>query len=439
MSIVIGIAFLLVALLNARYARSLLYPPAIFSAYWAILLIGCGLSGDALYTLSPQVLTIYSLGIAFFSIGGAVGLVATSKSRHSSEMSEHRQTFVHRLLVLGLFGMVLVLPFYIRHLQYLSSISGVSDFWIGLRYQTSVVANEGFGAYAYAGPLATFLAMAAYYERRMRRCSAWLPLGLGTIAVAFHVMTMSRTGVLLLLCGLVGVGWMASGKVRAGTSVLGAASAVAAFSFAAVLLGKGADANASVTANVGMLWDTIRLYMFGGVVAFDQYVQGFVQLELGVRTLRFYALIANAFGGEFQIPSLVQGYARTPEPTNVYTMFMPYYADFGWVGVAVTTCLLGFASSCIYAGARRGTPVFVILYGFLFGSIVLSLANDTFFTATSYWLQILIYAFLFYRAPIILMPRGVGTDSSRPRRPGERHLAAQSRLHPSAHYRGQAR
>jgi hypothetical protein len=162
-----------------------------------------------------------------------------------------------------------------------------------------------------------------------------------------------------------------------------------------------------------------------------------------VRTLRFYALIANAFGGEFQIPSLVQGYARTPEPTNVYTMFMPYYADFGWLGVAVTTGLLGFTSSCIYARARRGTPVFVILYGFLFGSIVLSLANDTFFTATSYWLQILIYAFLLYRAPIILMPRGVGTDSSqpqpRPRRPGERHLAAQSRLHPAAHYRGQAR
>ena len=102
---------------------------------------------------------------------------------------------------------------------------------------------------------------------------------------------------------------------------------------------------------------------------------------------------------------------------------------------------MSLTGSVLAVTAFAGFWVFVILYGFLFGSIVLSLANDTFFTATSYWLQILIYAFLFYRAPIILMQRGVGTDSShpRPRRPGERHLAAQSRLHPSAHYRGQAR
>jgi len=50
-------------------------------------------------------------------------------------------------------------------------------------------------------------------------------------------------------------------------------------------------------------------------------------------------------------------------PTNIYTIYASYFADFGLVGIAVLMCMHGFIVTTLYQAAVRGRPEAVILFG----------------------------------------------------------------------------
>ena len=417
------------AAINRRIAGSWLYPPALYSAYWSGLLFALYASGDAFYSISLTTVMLLFVGKLTFSLGGLLVLFTLGRRSWSllPDPVPRRRFAVRVILDFGILLLLAALPFYWALVQNASERSGIINFWVGVRHQTSVV-SEGkeFGIFAYVMALSSILTLVALNEFDGKR-GRWRPAALILISMTYHILSMGRTSLLILIFGLLGVYSIRRGRFEARSVMLVGVVSLALFTIVAVVLGKGGDSSADLYENVLSLFTNIQLYLLGGIVALDRYVMGVVPIDAGPRTFRFFALLANVFGARIYVPALVLAETETPTPTNVYTIYFTYYSDFGSPGVMIIMLALGGMAALVYHTAWRGHPPSIILYGLLLASLLLTNANDTFLTALSAWLQMTFISLAIYSVPLTLLfskgsPSPIA-DSSGGTRPGKSFLS----------------
>jgi len=138
MTLLVGIMLATLALVNALHAKSYLYPPVIFSAVWAFLLVGLALSGQVFYHLSFLVLVIFFLGALAFSFGGWTALIITLNKTTDMTTASPRygRRFVEIALNWGLAAQLVIAPFYFHQLKTMSSLSGAESLMVGIRFMT---------------------------------------------------------------------------------------------------------------------------------------------------------------------------------------------------------------------------------------------------------------------------------------------------------------
>jgi oligosaccharide repeat unit polymerase len=396
-------ALVMLMIINKYVAKSFLYPPVIFAALWAGLLFALMLSGDTFYPISLETMFLYYLGALAFSLGGIMALaVPRCKSGQHALISEQRRIFVHRMLKLGLIVLVAAFPFYLLQLQKISAASGFENFWMGLRYQITYGTGEKLGIFSYVIAIARFLALTAFYENYNARNRRLLTYAIIILAFTYDLLTVSRLGAMFLLFGLIGIAWIRSGKITWKPICIGVLAFLPLFSIAAILLGKGGNLNATFSENLFGVLKSLQVYTLGGLVAFDKVINNpssFIGSQ--IPTFRFVFAVLNKFGAHFDLPAFNTQFTFTPAPTNVYTIYFSYFLDFGWTGTMIIMFGLGIFLTLIYLTAIRGNPQGAILYGIMFGSLMVSNANEAFLTALSYWLQAIIFTFLLYRWPLL--------------------------------------
>ena len=79
-----------------------------------------------------------------------------------------------------------------------------------------------------------------------------------------------------------------------------------------------------------------------------------------------------------------------PIPTNVYTIFQPFYRDFGYWGIAVFAAIYGIIMGMTYRYSKNGNSFFICLYTYFFSLIVLQFYQEkcpeTFMSITICWI-----------------------------------------------------
>lgn len=390
----------MLALLNALQAKSCLYPPALFSAAWAALLLGLAISGSVFYPLSFLALAIFFTGAAAFSCGGLAMQIIVSRQQpnNTSSSREYCRAFVDRVLNLVLLAQVVIGPLYWQKLKYISSLSGVDNLLVGLRLQASLPdAGErvGLGVFAYVIAMMTFLTLIAVYEAdaspfKRTRASLYVILTL-----VYQLLTAARTGAAVLVISLFIIVVIKTGKIGLRNAAIGILAFLVVFSIPAVLLNKGGSLELSVAENISSLAVSIRDYTLPSLVAFDQ------SLAAGnpdgtLRSFRSVFSIANAFGAKIDLPPDILEFTLTPIPTNVYTLYYFYYADFGFTGCAIFMFALGMLCTFVYQYAMSGEPRWAILYGMMASSLILSGFSEPFLSSFSYWIQAILLVTVVY-------------------------------------------
>lgn len=138
------------------------------------------------------------------------------------------------------------------------------------------------------------------------------------------------------------------------------------------------------------------------LVAFDSYVNDNSIVANDWLTLRFFALVGNQLGAGINLDSMVLEATATPSPTNVYTVFLAYYHDFGWPGIVFFSTVAGFITTWIFRSATREDHQFGVLYGLVFAALLVTSANELFYTSISYWIQAFVFTFIFFKLPDIM-------------------------------------
>lgn len=416
------------AAINRRIAGSWLYPPALFSAYWSGLLFALYASGDAFYPISLTTVMLLFAGKLAFSLGGLVVLFPLGRRSWSRlpDPDPRRKIIVRHILDAGLLVLLAVLPFYWALVKNASDKSGIVDFWVGVRYQSSeITQGKEFGAFNYIMAFSGILALIALNEFDGKR-QRWRPVALILVSLTYQLLSMARLGSLRLILGLLGICWIRSGRINARSALLGSVGMLALFISVAVVLGKGGSTSSSLSENVLSLYRELQIYIVGGIVALDRYVMGIVPVDTGL-TFRFFAVLANVFGADVHVAPIVQPFTDTPLPTNVYTIYFPFFSDFGILGVMGIMLTLGGVATLVYLAAQRGHPPSVILFGLLLSGMIATNCTDPFLTALSTWIQSVIISFAIYSFPLILFPgkrlRTLTADSDCLTSPGKSFLS----------------
>jgi oligosaccharide repeat unit polymerase len=378
--------------LNWARSRDILYPGVIQPAAWAAQATVFCFYSTEMAPVSAVVWLIILYGAVAFSLGT---LFSTARLPRPREVQGFHAVPRRWVVWGGLFLMcVFVVPATVEKAIQMSRNGPFVSGWANLRYGASY--TEGYGTLKY-GFTACYVLLAAQYARWLSSHSRgnMVVLGLASLTALIMLVCSSSRGVFILV-GLLLVVMYATyhrgRSVRAITSV--AAVGFVVFVVLGVLTYKLATTSAGPLGVLGQGMVSLRQYFLGPLPAFSIAVANGSPLEMGVNTLRTVRAILAALGSDVHVSSLVLPFVLVPYPTNLYTVYMPYYLDFGIYVLPVVQLLFGVLHGLLYARYRSSSSRigYALLFGLSLYALVFQWGGDFYFSLLSTWMQFVIYA-----------------------------------------------
>lgn len=411
--IIFSLMLLLLAILNYYIGKTLLYPPVIFSLWWALLLFFLVIAGDMFYEVSADTLLIYFMGAFAFSLGGIIPFIVARKNV-SNKKSEgiiqkvfEYKSFHRKIINAGLLISLIILPFFWFKVRDIATLSNINNFWVAIRYET-VYGNANLGFFKYFLGILNLFAIFSYLESldkisKTDKIKMYLII---IVIIIYNLLLMQRIGIIFLVFTLIAVKFMYERKINFQFLFKSIAVLVILFGIPAVLLGKGGSIHNSLLENIEGILKMAALYTLGGAVGFNNVVMNPCQyIDTGFTTFRFFYALLNRIGlAHYNLPKMIPIYTYTPLPTNVYTIYYTYFLDYGYLGVFILMLIIGIFSSFVFKRAYfKKDKIYIFLYGMVFAGVIISCANEFFFTTLSYWIQAIIFLYIIYRFPKLLL------------------------------------
>ena len=135
--------------------------------------------------------------------------------------------------------------------------------------------------------------------------------------------------------------------------------------------------------------DFFNVYVMSPSVAFER-VQEKLTEQYGSRSFAFfYAVITRLGLGQFVVEPKLQEFSQVPMFTNVYTVFQPFFEDFGYKGIAFFSTVYGVFTGWLYRQCRNGGAISKCMYAY----IVLQFYQENLILSLSMLVQ---YLFVFF-------------------------------------------
>lgn len=136
--------------------------------------------------------------------------------------------------------------------------------------------------------------------------------------------------------------------------------------------------------------DFFSMYILSPSVAFGR-VQEKLSEQFGTRTFAFfYAFMSKTGLGNFVVEKKLQDFVWVPIPTNVYTVFQPFFQDFGYKGVAFFASVYGVFSGWLYRMCKNGDAISRCLYAYILEIFILQFYQENLILSLSVLFQFLI-------------------------------------------------
>jgi len=152
--------------------------------------------------------------------------------------------------------------------------------------------------------------------------------------------------------------------------------------------------------------DFFNVYILSPSVAFER-VQEKLTEQFGSRSFAFfYALVSRLGLANYVVEPKLQEFVHVPIPTNVYTVFQPFFQDFGYKGIAFFATVYGVFTGWLYRQCHNGGAISKCVYAYIIEILILQFYQENLILSTSMIIQ---YCFVFFfvlqkRFGLILKP-----------------------------------
>ncbi|MCF8150203.1 MAG: oligosaccharide repeat unit polymerase [Sulfuritalea sp.] len=408
------------------------HPGVVHGAIWLLTSLGYVAFEAALDVVSAKTIVALIIGVLAFSIGTHLGGGFKGSAYARPELGRRFPYLPFVIVLVSALGFAMM---WVKALEYVP-FNPETPWRVWYASLRSAAINQGKGSFGPAGYVLNFCFAGAVYlilYSRRERHTPWLWLCIA-IALGFSLLSTGRTYILLFGCLIVGAAMPQRWRARVAILLLapllivwvtwlsGRLELPSSSTFRSFFeLQEKVDSIASVGGAGGDLANfnlpsshtfrsspglQAKMYSIAPLGAFDYLVNSNLPLTLGNMTFRTPLAVLRALGVPAEVPNLIQPYALSRVPVNVYTVFSPYYRDFGLIGVGFFMLLLGSLHGWVFRQIKTGSPMIVVGNALLFYALLMQFFQDQYFSLMSQWIQILGWTYIFNK--LQPLPGGVG-------------------------------
>ena len=139
--------------------------------------------------------------------------------------------------------------------------------------------------------------------------------------------------------------------------------------------------------------DFFAIYVLSPPVAYGR-VAVDLATQFGSHTFQTIYLFLNRFGGDYEVNVKLQEFVMVPLPTNVYTIFQPFFQDFGQRGIAIFALAYGFLSGVSYRYFRNGSAMGRCFYSFMVYVLILQFYQENIMMSMVFTVQLVFFMWI---------------------------------------------
>jgi oligosaccharide repeat unit polymerase len=122
--------------------------------------------------------------------------------------------------------------------------------------------------------------------------------------------------------------------------------------------------------------DFFSIYILSPSVAFGKVTED-LSNQFGSHCFQYVYLFLNRWGiGDYEVNTRLQEFVWVPLPTNVFTIFQPFYEDFQYKGVAFFAFIYGILSGWIYRLFRNGSFIARCIYAYFVRFLIMQFYHE---------------------------------------------------------------
>lgn len=385
MMVVFSLLCVAIVLLQYR-AKQLMAPASINAMIWLAVSLTYQVQGGSLDILRWDAIAVVLLGISTFSVGAVyserIHFILPLPSRSGGAP----RSFLPALLGVLTIGLAGNLG---KSLEYVHFVDGMNLFggqnsWYGSLRNTLIADHHGsFGIWSYFLPLS--YAAAAYLLCDSGKSARRYAIVASLITFGFVFLATGRTFILLFVTVLFVVAAYRGWLNRTRSIALLVPLFLIVFWVSPIIAGRVSGGG----------FNYFMMYFVAPLANFDWGMHGiFSCCTYGETTFRTIFAVLAKLGFNVPVIELIQPWAETKLSGNVYTVFMPYYRDFGAAGVALFLFFFGALHTWVSKQASLDNPLAVFLNAILFYALVMQFFQDQYFSLLSQWIQMIFWMYL---------------------------------------------
>lgn len=331
-----------------------------------------------LYPIGPKFLNCLITWIPAFCISSLITYyLLPQKGTEAGKLIEHKISYhlFDFLLVLTMIGT----PLYLYQILKVVSMFDTTDMLYNLRLlAVSQDYNFGIVRYTYILNQALYV-IAIWLYPRIPKWKIFL------ILIAYlmgQFALMEKSGVFLLILSTMFVLYEKK-IIRMKTIGLTFLCIVLLF----FIINFSKEIKSDETAESMTFIDFIGVYILSPAVAFE-YIYQDLSNQFGAHIFAYFYNILNNLGiDKFVVYERLQEWVMVPLPTNVYTIFMPIYQDFGYLGIAYFGVMYGAFFSWVYRVFMNGSLAAACIYAFCANILFVQFYHENFLVSIATFVQ----------------------------------------------------
>lgn len=343
-------------------------PWTITTAVWLAIVVMFQFQGDLLYPLGDQFYTCLALWVPLFCVSALITYHVLPKSNADAgtiaQSPPISSVVFNTLYVISM----VITPLYLYKIIQVVTMFDTADMLSNIRL-LAVYGDESYGFLNYSYVMNQVLIVVGLW--RYPKIPLWqlLTIIMAGLMSAFAIM---EKGMLFFLFLSVLFVLYEKGVIKVRSIILSLATIVLLFFIinSARSFTEDADPNDAIP-----FLDFFAIYVLSPSVAFEQVTEDLTP-QFGSHTFATLYLFLNRFGGDYELNSKLQEFVWVPLPTNVFTVFQPFFEDFKYRGVAFFAVFYGFFSGWCYRLMRNGSGVGKCLYVYVVYVLVLQFFQE---------------------------------------------------------------
>lgn len=339
---------------------------------------------DMLDPLGQQFYTSVTIWVPIFCVSSLLTYFALPASTQRTEKATSIDVNTTIFNVLFYLSLVMT-PFYLYRIMQTIMLFDSADMLYNLRIM-AVYGDENFGILNYTYVInMSLLAVGIWHYPKI---PLWKLLSIYFICSLSAFAIMEKGMVFFFLAATVFVLYEKK-IIKVRVIAIGAIVVIVLF----FLMNSAREASAVSEEDQMTFLDFFAMYILSPSVAYERIGED-ISGQFGSNTFWSVYSILNRFGGNYEIHEKLKEFVWVPIPTNVYTIFQPFFQDFGQKGVAFFAFLYGSFSGWAYRLFRNGSAFGKSAYIYIAYVLILQFFQDNLLLSATMFIQFIICVWL---------------------------------------------